>query len=64
TYKGQPLGVVLRTRAKVKPVYISVGHRADIDSAIKLIMSVTPKYRLPRPIRLAHNAAGEFKQET
>jgi len=61
TYKGQQLGVVLRTRAKVKPVYISVGHRADLDTAIKLILAVTPKYRLPRPIRLAHKAAGEFQ---
>lgn len=59
-YKGEQLGVVLRTRTKVKPVYISVGHRADLSSAIELILKVTPKYRLPRPIRLAHNAAGEF----
>jgi len=59
-YKGEQLGVVLRTRANVKPVYISVGHRTALQSAIELILSVTPKYRLPRPIRLAHNAAGEF----
>ena len=59
-YKGEQLGGVLRTRTNVKPVYISVGHRAELQSAIQLILSVTPKYRLPRPIRLAHNAAGEF----
>lgn len=59
-YKGEQLGVVLRTRTNVKPVYISVGHRADIDSAIKIILACTPKYRLPRPIRQAHNAAGEY----
>lgn len=60
TYKGKQLGVVLRTRNKVKPVYISVGHRADIDSAVELILACTPKYRLPRPIRQAHIAAGEY----
>ena len=59
-YKGEQLGVVLRTRTKVKPVYISVGHRADIDSALKLILACTLKYRLPRPIRQAHIAAGEY----
>lgn len=59
-HKGVQLGVVLRTRNKVKPVYISVGHRAELTSAVQLVLSVTPKYRLPRPIRLAHNAAGEF----
>ncbi|MEL6309445.1 MAG: deoxyribonuclease V [Chloroflexota bacterium] len=60
TYKGEQLGVVLRTRNNVKPVYISVGHRADLTSAIDFVLSVTPKYKLPRPIRLAHGAAGEF----
>jgi len=59
-YKGEQLGVVLRTRNKVKPVYISVGHRADIASAMTLILACTPKYRLPRPIRQAHIAAGEY----
>lgn len=59
-YKGEPIGVVLRTRTNVKPVYISVGHRADIASAIDLTLAVTPKYRLPHPIRMAHNAAGDF----
>ncbi len=59
-YKGDLLGVVLRTRTNVKPVYISVGHRADLQSAIDLVLSVTPRYKLPRPIRLAHKAAGEF----
>lgn len=60
-HKGETLGVVLRTRTNVKPVYISPGHLIDLDSAIKLVMACTPKYRLPRPIRMAHNAAGERK---
>ncbi len=58
THKGETLGVVLRTRTNVKPVYISPGHKADIDSTVDLIMRITPKYRLPEPIRAAHNAAG------
>lgn len=60
TYKGEQLGVVLRTRTNVKPVYISVGHRATLQTAIDLVMDCTPKYRLPRPIRLAHRAAGQY----
>jgi deoxyribonuclease V len=58
TDKGEVIGAVLRTRANVKPVYVSVGHRADLTSALSLTIALTPKYRLPRPIRLAHNAAG------
>ncbi|GAB4519428.1 MAG: deoxyribonuclease V [Anaerolineae bacterium] len=60
TYYGEQLGVVLRTRDKVKPVYISPGHLIDLDSAINIVMACTPKYRLPEPIRRAHNAAGQL----
>ncbi|MGJ3240680.1 MAG: deoxyribonuclease V [Anaerolineae bacterium] len=60
TYRGEQLGVVLRTRDHVKPVYISAGHRIDLSSAIALTLAVTPRYKLPRPIRLAHKAAGTF----
>ena len=58
--KGDQIGVVLRTRDRVKPVYISPGHQATIDSARDLILRCVTKYRLPEPIRAAHNAAGKF----
>jgi deoxyribonuclease V len=57
------IGVTLRTRVNVKPVYISVGHLADLTSAIALTMRCTSKYRLPEPIRAAHNAAGEYSAD-
>lgn len=56
-FRGEQLGVVLRTRARVKPVYISVGHLAELSSATTLVLSCTPKFRLPAPIRAAHKAA-------
>ncbi len=58
TVKGEVLGVVLRTRTNVKPVYVSSGHLIDLDSALKLVLACTTRYRLPEPIRAAHNAAG------
>jgi deoxyribonuclease V len=54
------IGAVLRTRANVKPVFISVGHLADLETSIRLVMACTSKYRLPDPIRAAHNAAGKM----
>ena len=56
-YRDEIVGALLRTRAKVKPVYISVGHLADLDSALKLALSATTRFRLPEPIRAAHNEA-------
>jgi len=59
TYKGEQAGLVLRTRPNAKPVYVSVGHLADIESAVQLLLACTPKFRLPLPIRMAHRAASE-----
>lgn len=61
TDKGQLIGAVLRTRPNVKPVYISAGHLADLPSSLELVLNCTTKYRLPDPIRAAHNAAGVFE---
>jgi deoxyribonuclease V len=58
--RGEVIGVILRTRAGVKPVYISVGHLADLPTSVELVMRCTSKYRLPEPIRFAHNAAGQY----
>jgi len=55
---GEEIGMVLRTRSRVKPVYISAGHRATYESARGLIMQCVTRYRLPEPIRAAHHAAG------
>jgi deoxyribonuclease V len=56
--RGEIIGAALRTRPRVKPVYISVGHRCDLASALALTMACVGRYRLPEPIRAAHNAAG------
>lgn len=56
-YRDEQIGAVLRTRTRVKPVYVSVGHLADLDSALKLVMAVTTRFRLPEPVRAAHHAA-------
>lgn len=60
TDDGELLGAVVRTREKVKPVYISPGHLIDLPSAIDLTLRCTERYRLPEPIRKAHLAAGKM----
>lgn len=56
-HRGEQIGVALRTRTKVKAVYVSAGHLIDLESAVRLTMSLTTRYRLPEPIRAAHQAA-------
>lgn len=54
----EQIGAVLRTRSRVKPVYVSIGHRIDLDTAVRYVLDCTPKYRLPETTRYAHRLAG------
>ena len=47
------LGAVLRSRTKVKPLYISPGHRISIETAMDYVQKTLTRYRLPEPTRLA-----------
>ena len=53
----ETIGAVLRSRTKVRPLYISVGHRVSLATAIDFVLACTPKYRLPEPTRLADKLA-------
>ena len=55
---GEVIGAVVRTRVGVRPVYVSVGHRTDLESAVELVLSCCSRYRLPEPTRWAHRVAG------
>lgn len=55
---GEAIGAVLRTRAGVKPVFVSIGERIDLERAVRLVLRCAPRYRLPEPIRAAHRACG------
>ncbi len=50
---GEEVGRALRTRAGVKPVFVSVGHRIGIAEATSLVLALTPAYRLPETTRRA-----------
>jgi deoxyribonuclease V len=56
--KGELIGAALRTKSGVKPMYVSVGHRIDLASALQWVTNCCRGYRLPQPTRLAHLAAG------
>jgi deoxyribonuclease V len=58
TDKDEIIGAVLRTKRGVKPVYVSVGHKTDLQEAVHWVMNCCKGYRLPETSRLAHLAAG------
>jgi deoxyribonuclease V len=53
TDNNEIIGSVLCTRNQVKPVYVSIGHRISLETALDYVLASTTKYRLPEPTRLA-----------
>jgi deoxyribonuclease V len=51
------IGAVVRTRDNVKPLFVSIGHRVDLEAAVALVLDCAPRYRLPETTRWAHRVA-------
>lgn len=60
--KGEEVGCVFCSRDGVKPIYISPGHLADLDTSRALIERCLGRYRIPEPLRQAHHAATKLRQ--
>ncbi len=63
THHSRTIGAVVRTRSHVKPLFVSVGHRIDLEGAIQLVLDCCPKFRLPEPLRRAHNLGNHLKND-
>jgi deoxyribonuclease V len=57
--KGEIIGAVLRTRCGVKPIYVSIGHKICLASAIAYVMGCVTRYKLPETTRQAHRLASQ-----
>ena len=53
-FRGKIVGVALRTKRKVSPVFVSPGHKMDMQTAIDVVLKTCRGYRLPEPTRQAH----------
>ena len=52
--RGEQVGIILRTRDGVEPVYVSPGYRMNTQQARKIVLKATGRYRVPEPTRQAH----------
>lgn len=59
---GKEVGCAYRSKARVKPIFISPGHKCDLPFARDIIVKCLRDYRLPEPLRLAHLFANKFKR--
>jgi len=61
---GELVGTVLRTRHNVKPVFVSPGHLVGVEQARNLVLAACSGYRLPDPIRAAHQLVNRHRTQT
>jgi deoxyribonuclease V len=55
--RGEEVGAVLRTRRGVKPIYVSIGHRISLPTAVSYVLAATTRFKLPETTRAAHRLA-------
>lgn len=59
---GKRIGIVLRSRTKVKPIFISPGHKVSFSDTKSIVMQCLTKYKLPETTRKAHNLVNRLRR--
>ncbi len=62
-YRNEILGAVVRTKEKSAPIFVSIGHRISLRTAISLVLQ-TSRFRIPEPTRLAHNLLQQVRRKS
>jgi deoxyribonuclease V len=61
--RGEVVGMALRLRAGVQPVYVSAGHLMDLDTAVEVVRALGAGYREPETTRRAHRLVTRLRRE-
>ena len=56
------IGAVVRTKDNTNPIYLSIGHKVDLPTAIQYALTCCRGYRIPEPTRQAHIYVGTLRQ--
>jgi deoxyribonuclease V len=62
TDDSEIIGSVVRTKTAVQPVFVSTGHRIDLESAVEIILAARGSYRIPEPTRQADKYVNELRR--
>jgi deoxyribonuclease V len=62
-HRGERVGMAVRTRRGVQPVYVSPGHLMDLPTAVELVLRASPRYREPETTRHAHRLVNRVRRE-
>jgi deoxyribonuclease V len=62
-HRKEQVGMILRTKDGVQPVFVSQGHKISLQKAIEIVLTCCTKYRLPEPTRQAHRLVNEIRRK-
>lgn len=60
--KGEIVGAAVRTKDRVNPVFVSIGHKVELSDAVNLVLQCSRGYRIPEPTRQAHLAVNKLRR--
>lgn len=61
-WQQRTVAMAVRTKPRCRPLYVSVGHRISLASAVDHVLRAVQGYRMPEPTRLAHDAANQLRR--
>jgi deoxyribonuclease V len=61
--EGKEVGAVLRTKENIKPLFVSLGHRIDLQTSIQIVLTTCPRFRIPEPLRRAHELSRLIREK-
>jgi deoxyribonuclease V len=61
-HRGETVGMAVRTRTGVKPVYVSPGHLMDLPTAVEIVLRVSPRFREPETTRRSHQLVNDLRR--
>lgn len=62
-HEGEIIGGAVFSRPDVKPIYVSIGYKVSLQTAIRIVLNCTREYRIPEPLREAHSTAERMKRK-
>jgi deoxyribonuclease V len=61
--RDEVIGAVLYVNPRTRPVYVSIGHKVSLESAIEIVLRTVRENRMPEPLRIAHSLSNEAKKK-
>lgn len=63
TSRNETIGMVVRSKPRTNPLFVSIGNKIDLPTAVDVVLACLRGYRLPEPTRLADKLTHSLRPE-